>query len=81
MFSFQRHHVGLHRLFVRRFSTRQDFDNRTALYYGASLIVAMVGASYLAVPIYQMICTQTGLDGTPKTSAGNSQYSHYRPQV
>ncbi len=30
----------------------------------------MIGASYLAVPIYQMICTQTGLDGTPKTSIG-----------
>lgn len=59
------------RLLRNSYSSSQQVDNKTALYYGASLIVAMVGASYLAVPIYQMICTQTGLDGTPKTSAGN----------
>jgi cytochrome c oxidase assembly protein subunit 11 len=68
MFSFQR--SRLYHLSRRSFSSRKDHDNKTALYYGASLIVAMIGASYLAVPIYQMICTQTGLDGTPKTSAG-----------
>lgn len=72
MLKFQFNRLIMHRILRRRYSSKQDLDNKTALYYGASLIVAMVGASYLAVPIYQMICTQTGLDGTPKTAAGTT---------
>jgi cytochrome c oxidase assembly protein subunit 11 len=32
----------------------------------ALLVVAMVGASYAAVPLYRMFCEVTGFDGTPR---------------
>jgi cytochrome c oxidase assembly protein subunit 11 len=32
----------------------------------AVLVVAMVGASYAAVPLYRMFCQVTGFDGTPR---------------
>ncbi len=32
----------------------------------ALLVVAMVGASYAAVPLYRMFCEATGFDGTPR---------------
>ena len=32
----------------------------------ALLVVAMVGASYAAVPLYRMFCEATGYDGTPR---------------
>jgi hypothetical protein len=44
---------------------------QSTLYYGGSVIVLFIGASYLAVPLYQLICTQTGLDGTPLTAPGH----------
>ncbi|TPX35686.1 hypothetical protein SmJEL517_g02016 [Synchytrium microbalum] len=43
----------------------------TVVYYSASVIVVFVGLAYAAVPLYKLICTQTGLDGTPLTSAGH----------
>ncbi|TPX46678.1 hypothetical protein SeMB42_g03603 [Synchytrium endobioticum] len=43
----------------------------TVMYYSAAVIVTFVGLSYAAVPLYKLICTQTGLDGTPLTSAGH----------
>ncbi|RKP01415.1 hypothetical protein CXG81DRAFT_12048 [Caulochytrium protostelioides] len=39
----------------------------SVLLYGASVIVFFVGMSWAAVPLYQLICTQTGIDGTPIT--------------
>ncbi|KAJ3158850.1 Cytochrome c oxidase assembly protein cox11, mitochondrial [Geranomyces michiganensis] len=41
------------------------------MYYTASVIVLFIGASYAAVPLYKLICTQTGLDGTPMTTVGH----------
>ncbi|TPX72839.1 hypothetical protein SpCBS45565_g00199 [Spizellomyces sp. 'palustris'] len=41
------------------------------MYYTAAIIVFFIGASYAAVPLYKLICTQTGLDGTPLTSPGH----------
>jgi cytochrome c oxidase assembly protein subunit 11 len=34
---------------------------------------AMVGAAYAAVPLYNMLCRLTGLDGTPQVSSGNAK--------
>ncbi|KAJ3068007.1 Cytochrome c oxidase assembly protein cox11, mitochondrial, partial [Quaeritorhiza haematococci] len=45
--------------------------SETIAYYVASVIVAFIGLSYAAVPLYRVICTQTGLDGTPLTSPGH----------
>ncbi|KAJ9655305.1 Cytochrome c oxidase assembly protein cox11, mitochondrial [Neophaeococcomyces mojaviensis] len=39
--------------------------NRTTMYYGASLIIATVALSYGSVPLYKMICQQTGWSGQP----------------
>ena len=36
-------------------------------YYTASVIVLFSGLSYAAVPLYKIVCTQSGLDGTPIT--------------
>jgi len=35
------------------------------MFYGASVIVTFIGLTYAAVPLYQLLCTNTGLDGTP----------------
>ena len=52
-------------------STRLAFDNKTVLNYTASVIITFVGLTYAAVPLYQILCTNTGLDGTPRTTKGN----------
>lgn len=35
----------------------------------AGLVVAMVGLSYAAVPLYRLICQATGIDGTPRIAS------------
>lgn len=35
----------------------------------AAVFVAMVGASYAAVPLYRMFCQATGIDGTPRIAS------------
>ncbi|MDC9823628.1 cytochrome c oxidase assembly protein [Devosia sp. ZB163] len=37
----------------------------------ALLVVGMVGVAYAAVPLYQLFCKVTGLDGTTQVSSGN----------
>lgn len=39
--------------------------NRTTMYYGASLIIGTIALSYGSVPLYKMICQQTGWSGQP----------------
>ena len=39
-------------------------------------MVTFVGMSYAGVPLYDLICTQTGLDGTPVTANGTK----YNPE-
>lgn len=39
--------------------------NRTALYYSLSAGIATVALSYASVPLYKMICQQTGWSGQP----------------
>jgi cytochrome c oxidase assembly protein subunit 11 len=38
----------------------------------AAVVVAMVGASYAAVPLYRMLCQLTGFDGTPQRASAPS---------
>jgi cytochrome c oxidase assembly protein subunit 11 len=40
--------------------------HRAIALWCAVLVVAMVGASYAAVPLYRMFCEATGFDGTPR---------------
>ncbi|KAL2431025.1 Cytochrome c oxidase assembly protein COX11, mitochondrial [Exophiala dermatitidis] len=39
--------------------------NRTTLYYGLSVGITLVALSYASVPLYKMICQQTGWSGQP----------------
>ena len=39
--------------------------NTTTLYYGISIGIATVALSYASVPLYKMICQQTGWSGQP----------------
>jgi len=43
---------------------------RVAVILGG-MVLAMVGAAYAAVPIYQLFCQVTGFGGTTQKSAGN----------
>ena len=49
---------------------RQRRNKRIALYC-AGFVVLMVGAAYAAVPLYNLLCKVTGLDGTTQVSSGN----------
>ncbi|KAK5097059.1 Cytochrome c oxidase assembly protein cox11, mitochondrial [Lithohypha guttulata] len=46
--------------------------NRTTMYYGASLIIGTVALSYGSVPLYKMICQQTGWSGQPVKAHENT---------
>jgi len=54
----------------RLFQLERNQKFKSAAYYIASVAVLGVGIAYSAVPLYQLICTQTGLDGTPVTANG-----------
>lgn len=45
--------------------------NRTVAVVLIVLVLAMIGASYAAVPLYQLFCQLTGFGGTTQVSAGN----------
>lgn len=49
---------------------RQRRGRRIALYC-AGFVVLMVGAAYAAVPLYNLLCRLTGLDGTTQVASGN----------
>ncbi|TPX56116.1 hypothetical protein PhCBS80983_g04778 [Powellomyces hirtus] len=55
----------------QHYQRHRAHNTRTTMYYTASVIVLFIGASYAAVPLYKLICTQTGLDGTPLTAPGH----------
>jgi len=46
--------------------------NRTTMYYGASTIIGTVALSYGSVPLYKMICQQTGWSGQPVKAHDNN---------
>lgn len=46
-------------------------DRRSTVYYAGSVIVGFIGMAYAAVPLYKLLCTNTGVDGTPITSLGH----------
>ncbi|KAJ7582665.1 cytochrome c oxidase assembly protein CtaG/Cox11-domain-containing protein [Mycena floridula] len=43
--------------------------NRSLLMYSSAVIVAAVGVTYAAVPLYRIFCSATGFAGTPKVSS------------
>ena len=45
--------------------------NKRVAIYCAGFVVLMIGAAYAAVPLYNLLCRLTGLDGTTQVSTGN----------
>lgn len=45
--------------------------NKLVALYCVAFTVLMIGASYAAVPLYNLLCRLTGLDGTTQVSTGN----------
>lgn len=41
--------------------------NRSLLLYSSATVILVATASYLAVPLYRVFCSQTGYGGTPQT--------------
>ncbi|RLV92234.1 Cytochrome c oxidase assembly protein COX11 mitochondrial [Spathaspora sp. JA1] len=48
---------------------RQNFKNRTASYYAASVAVVFLALAFAAVPLYRAICQRTGFGGVPITDS------------
>ncbi|EJD49086.1 hypothetical protein AURDEDRAFT_85449 [Auricularia subglabra TFB-10046 SS5] len=44
--------------------------NRSLLMYSTAFIIAIVGVTYAAVPLYRAFCAATGFAGTPQTGVG-----------
>lgn len=55
-------------------SPAQKSNQRDTLYYIGTIFTTFLGLAYLAVPLYKLLCSQTGIDGTPKTSLINSKF-------
>lgn len=65
-------------LFARKFASASAYQqmnrerladkNKSVMFYSASVMITFLGLTYAAVPLYQVLCTNTGLDGTPVTS-------------
>lgn len=45
--------------------------NKRVAFYCLAFTAFMVGAAYAAVPLYNLLCRLTGLDGTTQVSTGN----------
>jgi len=47
--------------------------------YTSAVVIAAVGASYAAVPLYRMFCAATGFAGTPKVGTGRFEPERLLP--
>ena len=50
---------------------RPPSNNADVLYSVGAVITTFLGLSYLAVPLYKILCQRTGIDGTPMTKPGS----------
>lgn len=65
---------------VKRAASKRNYSNaiqiqrmnkkHDTLYYVGSVIITFFGLTYLSVPLYKLLCTTTGFDGTPITAKG-----------
>ncbi|KAI0635933.1 cytochrome c oxidase assembly protein CtaG/Cox11-domain-containing protein [Trametes polyzona] len=53
--------------------------NRSLLMYTSAVIIAGVGITYAAVPLYRMFCAATGFAGTPKVGMGKFEADRLVP--
>jgi cytochrome c oxidase assembly protein subunit 11 len=55
-------------------------SNISAGMYAASIIIAMLGVTYTAVPLYRLFCSSTGFNGTPVIDATRFDAQRLVPQ-
>ncbi|KAK7050879.1 Cytochrome c oxidase assembly protein cox11, mitochondrial [Paramarasmius palmivorus] len=56
-----------------KFQSREEMyreKNRALLMYSAAVMIAALGITYAAVPLYRMFCAATGFAGTPNVGTG-----------
>lgn len=63
-------------LFSKARKQRRQKDVNSTILYGLSVIVAFLGLSYLAVPVYRIVCQQMGWGGQI-TPGGNMKTGDY----
>lgn len=56
---------------------REQRQRETAdtMYYASSVVVVFIGLSFAAVPLYQLFCSTTGIDGTPKLLGPGTKFN------
>ncbi|KAF9977829.1 Cytochrome c oxidase assembly protein cox11, mitochondrial [Actinomortierella ambigua] len=64
-------------------SSKQNVENRNTdyLYYTASILIATLGLSYAAVPVYRMVCSTTGMGGAPQVHETKFAPERLTPQA
>ncbi|CAK5268394.1 unnamed protein product [Mycena citricolor] len=75
-FSSQTPRLGL------KFKSRAEVHkerNRNLLMYSSAVIIATLGVTYAAVPLYRMFCAATGFAGTPNVGTGRFEAERLVP--
>ncbi|KAK7033217.1 carn-acyltransf domain-containing protein [Favolaschia claudopus] len=63
----------------RRASDVYRERNRNLLMYSSAVIIATLGVTYAAVPLYRIFCAATGFAGTPNVGTGRYEASRLVP--
>jgi cytochrome c oxidase assembly protein Cox11 len=53
--------------------------NNSSAYYATAVLIAFLGLTYAAVPIYRLVCQKTGWGGTPMTDSSKFSAEHMVP--
>lgn len=60
--------------FRERYEQRQR-ESQDTMYYASSVVIVFIGLSFAAVPLYQLFCSTTGIDGTPKLIGPGTKFN------
>ena len=60
--------------FRERYQQRQK-ESQDTMYYASSVVIVFIGLSFAAVPLYQLFCSTTGIDGTPKLIGPGTKFN------
>jgi len=64
---------------ISRLQRLAAIKNKTAAFYTASVVMAFLGLTYAAVPLYRLVCQKTGWGGTPITDSSRFTVEHMVP--
>ena len=54
-------------------------NNQSSLLYGGAFLMSVLALTYAAVPLYRVVCQQTGYGGTPMTDSSRFTAEHMIP--